>query len=692
VARKSFVLRNTSSTATTRGSYLQYPSGSEAASLGLVVRDDIDTSLRSDQATRSVDVISEPITEPVLRDPLIPGYSDRNGNLLTKVSFFESHIVDYDAVELSWGANLSTTLTTTPQPTRVIINYSSLGEPQTVSDGLSIIDTNTASKVTHRPTPGEWAYYSLFVKYEAYTGNASAGASTPVMYYEKAASMAELMPKNYGCTDDMYSKIPAYYRSLDGDLDNGVGGPLYRLISLFGFEVDRTRTIIDYLMSFKDPMFAHSEVLDVISKDLSLGIRSDEIGTPALREVLNSIGSIRRTFGTPLSVKTIVEALTGSYVDINELNNVIKVYAQRVNLLKDPDIYSGARGSFAGGSPYTTDFSTTLLTGGASVPSVTFTYSGGDPYSSLTTIDEFPLDPTVEPSPFDDPATFNELWSYFPDPASGGSTTVLQTIEPYVYVTGGETLTFSIQGSLYTNAQDSVLRVAFYGVGEGAASAGYTGIGSSLYSTLDGAEIVGTDVFVADANGSIDDSRSPAYEGGIPSSVFFTDYYIAGSSEPVTIGGIKYWNITIPDTITDYTQVFFAVFIGPNANLLKGFAKMLLERTTAGEYFDGNSINGSWLVDSPTGSRVSDYRWYHEPEPSSPTQEGEEEFNYSVYNSNYQKKRALLNRYLIEMLPVNQLSKSDTVYSNDTGYLSTPVWAINWNAIPGVPYNYTVAP
>jgi hypothetical protein len=681
MARKSFVLRDTTTSSAVRGSYLQYPSGSEAASVGLAVRTYEDSGLRADN-----------LTSDLLSDTIIPGYKDRFGRPLTKVSFFESAVLDYDEIKLTWGVPLVYSNTTTPQPRRVVINYSNLGEPQTVYDGLSIIDTSSASEVTHFPSPGEWAYYTMFVKYESYSSSASTGASVTAEYFEKAASIAELMPKNYGCTDDMYSKIPEYYRLLDGDQDTGTGGPLYRLLSLLGFEVDRTRTIIDYLISCKDPMFANSEILDVISNDLSLNIRSDELGSSALRELLNNIGIIRRSFGTPLSVKTITEALTGSYVDINQGNNVIKVYAQRANLLKDPDIYSGAKGSFAGGSPYSSSFATTLETGGASVPSVTFEYSGGDPYSSLTTIDEFPLDPDVTPSPFDDPSTFNELWSYFPDPASGGSTTVLQTATPYVYVIGGDKITFSIQGSLYTNAQDSVTRVAFYGVGEGAASAGYTGIGDSLYGKLDGSDIDGTVVFEVDANGSEDVFRDPTYVGGEASSIFYTDVLIAEASNPITIGGIKYWTLEVPSTITEYTPVFFAVFVGPNANILRGFAKLLLERYSSGEYFDGNSINGSWLVDSSTGTRISDYRWYYEPEPSSPTEEGEKEYNYSVYNSNYQKKRALLNRYLKEMLPVNQLSKTDTVYSNDQSYLTTPVWAVNWNAIPGVTYNYTPAP
>lgn len=891
MAYKSFVLRSTSTTSTTKGSYLQYPAGSEAASVGLTVREYSDTRLRSDETTATtVDETTPliPIVTPVLSDPIIPGNEIAEGRVLTKVAYFQSQVLDYNEIELSWGAPLASDITITPQPTRVIINYSDIGEPQTVSEGLTIVDSDTVSEIRHFPESGRWAYYTLFIKYES----RSVGASTNInTYYEKGASLAELMPYNYGCTNDMYSKIPEYYRLLDGNLDTGNGGPLYRMISMFGFEADRVRTTIDYLIASKDPLFAHSEILDVLSKDLSLGIRVDELGTAVLRELLNNIGNIRRSLGTPIATKSAVEAITGSYVDIDSDNNVIKVYAQRANLFKDPDIYSGAKGSFAGGSPYTSGFATELETGGASVPSVTANYSGGDPYSSLTTIDEFPLDPAVNPSPFDDPSTFNELWSYFPDPATGGSTTVLQISEPYVYVKGGETLTFSIQGSLYTNAQDTVTRIAFYGIGEGAASAGYTGLGDSSYSVLDGKTLADPYTSTVDAEGAADVTRDPTYDGGTDASIFFDDILIAESSSPITIGGIKYWNITIPDSVTEYTPVFFAAFIGPNANLLKGFARLLLERSSAGEYFDGSSVNGGWLIEGPPtlqrtnlitnpsfevnlngwsvvpgagytaggyrytdsyytglssarvqiasgtgggnvdfktaaestevipnkdytfsayvkvniprptrvaivwydslgsvistsagsftsttpgvwvrrsvtatspsnavtcsvtcsygetsalsgefwlwdsalleqsstvgnyfdgssyvsgggytyadngwlgipndsesgcveyGGRVSDYRWYYDPEPSSPVLEGEEEKNYSVYNSNYQKKRALMNRYIKELIPVNQLSTVDTVHSNDDSPLTTPNWVVNWNAIPGVPYTYTL--
>ena len=229
---KSFVLRSTTTTSATKGSYLQYPSGSEAASLGLIVRDYSDTRLRSDDISIGTSSTGDGSADPVLSDKIFPGYENAVGKVLTKVAYFQSAVLGYNEVRLSWGAPLSDTITTTPQPTRILINYSTLGEPQTVSDGLTIADSATISEIRHFPEPGKWAYYTLFVKYEARSAGASANIST---YYEKGATLSELLPYNHGCTDDMYSKIPEYYRLLDQSQDEGSGGPLYRMISLFGF-------------------------------------------------------------------------------------------------------------------------------------------------------------------------------------------------------------------------------------------------------------------------------------------------------------------------------------------------------------------------------------------------------------------------------------------------------------------------
>lgn len=606
MSRKSFLIKKyesdsgpaSSGSASVFGSYLKYPTGSAAASVGLIVKADEDTQLRSDEFA----------TQPILNTPSNPG------ELTPTIAFFELQVLDYSEIKLTWDLTLYQELDSTPRPTRVLIVYSNLGEPQTVADGLIIVDTNTSSEFTHYVDSGKWAYYSMFLKYETLSG---------VEYYDRVATLSELTPYNYGCSEDMYSKIPEYYRLLDSDRDSGSGGPLKRMISLFGFEADRMRTAIDYLIACKDPLLAHSEVLDVLAKDLTVDIRSEELGASKLRNLLDSVGLIRRSLGTPASIALIVQAATGSEAAFNltGASPKIDIYAQRINYLKDPR-FTGAAGSFSAGYVNTLLFSDTYDAGGASVPSVSATYEGGSPSTTFTQADE------------------EQYWLYTSDPASGGSLSYIKTIDNKIPVLSGESLYFSIHGDFVDNAQDEVVRVALYEVGAGAASAGYTGQ-------------VG-------------------------------DILICQSSSPKVIAGIKYWQLDVPASETPvWRNASLTVFIPSTTNVSKGFQKLLLEKTLGGSYFDGDSTNGGWVINYATGDKVSDYRWYNPISPSSDT-EGTALENYSVYNSNYKKTKALAERYLSQVLPVRQISSSSTVYSNAPDSVSTPIWGLNWNVIKGL--------
>jgi hypothetical protein len=586
--------------------------GSEAAFVGLPVREDEDTQLRSDDLSPS----------PVLSEPSVPG------SLTPSISYFESQVLDYNEVKLTWDVALAEALSPSPQPTRVLIVYSDLGEPQTVAEGLLLINTNNSTSLTHYVQPGKWAYYTMFIKYENAFGSA---------YYDRVASVSELLPYNYGCSDDMYEKIPEYYRDLDSRLDSGSGGPLKRMISLFGFEADRARTTIDYVMSFKDPLVAHSKVLDVLAKDLTVDIRSDELGTAKLRNILDSVGLIRRALGTPASIALIVQSATGSEAAFNLGGPLpaIDIYAQRVNLLKDPNIIGGAAGSLVGGTPRTSTFTDTFEAGGASVPVVDATYEGGNPFSSLSPYDEF----ADADEQFQEEIN-EQFWQYAPDPASGGSLSYLKTIDNTIPISPGERLYFSMHGDFVDNAQDQVVRVALYALnGAGAASAGYSG-------TED-------DVLVCDAG------------------------------NPIVIAGIKYWEMVIPPATLEWYTASLTIFVNTSANISKGFQRLLLEKTLGGTYFDGDSAEGGWVIDYTTGQRVSDYRWHNFDDPSSEV-EGDPQQSYSVYNSNYKKTRSLADRYLAQILPVTQVSYAAPVYSNQPNNIATPLWSLNWNVIKGL--------
>ena len=613
MANKSFVLKKYG-LGSEFGSYLKYPPGNEAASAGLPLRDDNDTSIRADDV-RPQTIASNPIIV---------------GGEYAQIATFDVTVRDYNEVIISWGAPLMAVLTSEFLPSKVIICYSDLGEPQTIADGTVLIETDHHTSIVHKPESGKWAYYSIFIKYETIFGQ---------VYYELGASLAELLPFNYGSSDDLYSRVPEYYRILDGNLDDGNGGPLYRMLSVFGFEIDRTRTTIDYLMSAKDPLNANSETLNIIAQDLSLPMRADELGAARLRELLHNVGTFRRSLGTGDSLIGIAEAAAGSATEIDYENHIIKVYAQRVNLIKDPNIENGAVGAFIGGVPTSTLFTYEFEAGSASTPAFDETYSGGSPYSSPTATGQFTPDPGAE---FKQEISGDELWKYFPDPLGGGSVSVLAMSHADVPIKYGEKLYFSIQGDFATNAQKDVYKVSFYTPGSGSSSAGYTGAS--------------------------------------------TDVLAATSSEPITIAGIRYWELDVTNSnLVDYTNSFLTVFAAPQADLRYGFRRMLLERMLGGKYFDGNTKEGGWLVDYPSMMKVSDYHWYNPDDPTSHI-DGTESATYSVFNGNCQKTRATFQRFLPSVLPVTQLCKTGVVYSNALTEIDDPVWQLKWNAIPGVQY------
>ena len=575
MTRKSFTLRDTNSPS---GSYLAYPSNGASAP-GMPARTDDDTRLRSDEIQLA----------PVLTSNLIPGTP---GSL---VGFFGAEVRDYTSIDLSWEAPLVETVpASVPAATRVLIVYSAFGEPPTISDGDVLVDTNNTTTYTHVVPEGKWAYYTIFVKYESVAGGT---------FYEAAESLSVLVPKNYGSSNDLYSKIPTYYRVLDGDMDFGDGGPLNKFISTVGWDIDKVRTEIDYLMSFKDPQIADGQALDYLAKDFGVNLESRELGAYRLRNILSSIGTLRRSIGTVSGIETFMTALTGSNVTVDTVNKVIKVHAQRINLIKDPNVYFGLDSVFDMGS-YLGGYTTSYDAG----------YYDSTSYPASTTFDGGTASATGSSG-----TNTNAKWTV----TYGTTTSLLLTTAADVNVNYGDTFYFSVQDAATISAQAAITKVGLY------------------------------------------------LAGAVP---------VVEDSAPKTIGSTKYWKFVIPSSVSSTTPVYLGITY-QNALITDptiAFKKMLLERFINGQYFDGDTVLGGWLV---SGSNVSDYRWYDSTRPSA-TQDTLRNNSFSVYNANYQKTKVVANRLLMDILPITQLSTSATQYSNQTS-IPTPLWSIRFNYIPG---------
>ena len=262
-------------------------------------------------------------------------------------SVFEAQAIEYNAVVLNWSLTDEFTIESSVANgatglINVALVYSDSGFPQTVVDGQLLfsgvvdtylhqetvtITTDVGPLSVQKPTSGKWAYYTLFAYY--YVKDSAS------YFYERLASLEILVPKDYGSKDDMWKRVPKYYR----DADRG-NTQLERFIDTFGFELDRSRTLIDSIMTQHDPLLAEAEGVEQLANMLGLELNVNDIGVSRTRALLHDIGYLRRSKGTLDSVRDYITAVSGSDVTITTGASApfytFNVHAQRANLVADP--------------------------------------------------------------------------------------------------------------------------------------------------------------------------------------------------------------------------------------------------------------------------------------------------------------------------------------------------------------------
>lgn len=279
-------------------------------------------------------------------------------------TFLEANPIGYGAVEINWGIPLigrdaagEPDYDGTVQIIHPVLCYSLDGPPETVDSGIVLYDGYESSTYTHLSTDsrpmsaGRWVYYSLFAFYASDVGQDER--------YEKLAHIQIMNPKNYGSTLGLWDRIPNFYKSEDykqavldnsfyasdsdyskyflgGTPQNGYAGPLYKYLSIIGYNIDYTRSIVDYVMTARDPAFAGEDTLNAIADQLGIDFKTSDLGSKRLRSMLNGVGRYRRRKGTRAAIEHYVKSITGSDIDIDELTSQITIFAQRVNYVLDP--------------------------------------------------------------------------------------------------------------------------------------------------------------------------------------------------------------------------------------------------------------------------------------------------------------------------------------------------------------------
>ena len=310
----------------------------------------------------------------------------------------------YTSVNLSWSiielVDRETIVDGASGIFEIVLVYSKTGFPETVSDG-TIIKTQThlddVYSVTHTGVAsGRWAYYSLFLHW-----NQNGTGITGVNWYERVATLQELVPYNYGSSNLLWNRIPTFHRTADvegrnDDPELQQRGHLQRFIDIFGFEMDRTRTLINSVMTQYDPNLTESESIDQLSTMFGLEVGVLDIGVSRTRQILQDIGYYRQRKGTIEATQQYITAISGCRVDVIESTTspryTFRVYAERSNLVADSEFYitSGTKKW-----DFSAETGLVTYTKNGSVLTITNTDTASAQFA-LTSLVAVPVDPDTE--------------------------------------------------------------------------------------------------------------------------------------------------------------------------------------------------------------------------------------------------------------------------------------------------------
>jgi len=114
------------------------------------------------------------------------------------------------------------------------------------------------------------------------------------------------------------------------------------------------------------------------------------------------------------------------------------------------------------------------------------------------------------------------------------------------------------------------------------------------------------------------------------------------------------------DLDIDYNGTVLVEFMVDTRVLTYVNSHFLLEKNGAGEYFDGDTKRGGWLIGI---QNISDYRW----------EDGfdDQHNSRSLYNEDYERTKQVVNQVFTDVLPIDQAS-----------YVGAGEWTVTYNNVP----------
>jgi hypothetical protein len=543
-----------------------------------------------------------------------------------------------DSLVIPWASDPSVTVV----PTEVVIVQSPDGVPQTVLSGDVLYRGVENDSLTQRFMPsGRWSYYSMFLRYT----DLSTGGS----YYQRVASDAVIPTKDYGSTQQLWQRVPMHYRILDESLAEplpegvicGYGGrlvgPLYKFLSVIGFEMDRIRTLTDAFVVAKDPFLGSPRSLDLTAKLLGVPIQNSDLGDQRLRRLLNSIGFLRRSKGTLEALRRYLTSFIGTDLTVFQ-NGELRVHSQRINYAPNPKTLGASPGYSWRPALFNEAF---------------------DPRLFNFLQDQVTGDPLLDPyvTYFDEFEYVDGAWRFIEGHVDNSEN--FELISTLLGQIQNAELTTEDLTSLLTNTDEQLVaeylddrsfligqlwrfdleipvrngdRVVFSTRGEGAENIIWARLVNSVDGTIMGAGRSVTLLTNDDLQITTDDDE------------VMTDF-VPDPVAPLGVVDLANYvemNVFVDEERTANKDGWITVNIEVLVDLREeGFSGdlMLVERNYFGSYFDGDTVFCGWFNGDPS---VSDCRWEGTPNDS-----------LSLYTEDYERTRQFIELVYRDLIPIS---------------------------------------
>lgn len=601
-------------------------------------------------------------------------------------SYFSASIIDaylesdyYKSqveIDLSLEKELASTLTTAIQPIGVVLVASTYGEPLTIEDGESIFswDYTTYSELymhySTRYTEQQRVYYSLFIQY----------GTTTATWYERVGTVNVLMPILYNSTSNLWDKVPEYYKQLDQSIG---ANSLYKFLDLFGWELDKTRTLIDEVMVFNDPLLAPPVILDKLAKQLGVEITTKDLGTSKLRAILNNVFTLRKSKGTIPGTLEYISALSGCKATYNTTTGNFNIYTQRVNMLSDPKFKETSLNSVYGypatisrtpftlrgtsdGSSLRNTARTDLSIRGATTNSsgyITYEYATNNYTSTAASVGWGVY--TYGSAMVSTGASYPVIdhIQYYGNDLHGASVPVVVSNANGIKITIPATATGNQEVVVYGRkpfrfVDEVSYYTSFNTVLSGASFNNFRFITQDnvvAYMEAVTPDAVGEPLFYDDWNAPKASTNNRFYKS-------VDTYYDTGLPETSTFGrfAVKMPSTYEPTLNTDVIVPALTFTAKPGDSIV--ISDWLVEPNGLGQYFDGDTTTGGFIRQTNQVSAVgiSDYRWG--PGGGSPNQD------FSYYTLDYGRVVPTVERILYNnLIPITMLGS----------------YTVTWDVLPG---------